>query len=158
MAFATDNKTKQCVEAFRKFDVDTQLGLFWFGYKDIKDQLTPTNAASSQTMAEAVFHQIEPLSKEEQLQAQRDIASCADTPISRAYGSLDPSAKLDVWLRLAQAMDRGTVIQVPEDYKLPDNTKEFVDMVTGLDFEQRLEFSRTTAFGMGAQPKPGVAL
>jgi len=158
MAFATDNKTKQCVEAFHKFDVDTQLGLLWFGYKDIKDQLTPTNAASSQAIAEAVFHQIEPLSKEEQLQAQREIASCADTPISRAYGALDPSAKLDVWLRLAQAMDRGSVIQVPEDYKLPDNTKQFVEMVRGLDFEQRLEFSRTTVFSMGAQPKPGAPM
>jgi hypothetical protein len=49
---------------------------------------------------------------------------------------LSSSAKLDVWLRLAQGMDKGTIIQVPDDYELPSQTKEFVEMVTQLDFEQ----------------------
>ncbi len=151
MTFTTDDKTKQTVQKFRKFDVDTQLGLLWFGYLELKDKLTPANATSSQTTAEAVFHQIEALPKEEQLQAQRDIAGCVDKPISRTYGALDPSAKLDVWLRLAQAMEKGTVIQVPSDYQLPDETKEFVDSIKGLDFEQRLDFMRSTAFEMGVK-------
>ncbi|MDP8966633.1 MAG: Orange carotenoid protein, partial [Cyanobacteriota bacterium] len=34
MTFATDDITKQSLEAFGRFDVDTQLGLLWFGYKD----------------------------------------------------------------------------------------------------------------------------
>ncbi len=151
MSFTTEDKTRQTVKQFRSFNVDTQLGLLWFGYLDIKDKLTPTNANSSQTTAAAVFNQIQALPKEEQLQAQRDIAGCVDTPISRMYGSLDSSAKLDVWLRLAQAMEKGTVIQVPSDYQLPSETKDFVDSITGLDFESRINFMRSVAFEMGVK-------
>lgn len=147
---------RQAVEAFRSFDADTQLGVLWFGYLDVKDQLTPGNANSSQKMAEAVFNQIQAMSKEEQLQAQRDIASRADTPISHQYGGLDPSAKLDVWLRLAQGIDNGTIIEVPSDYKLPSNTKEFTDMVKSMDFEQRLDLSRALVIGMGAGSNPAM--
>jgi hypothetical protein len=151
MTFAADEKTKESVKQFRSFDVDTQLALLWFGYLDIKDQLTPTNANSSQTAAASVFHQIEALSKEEQLQAQRDIVAGVDTPISRAYGAMDPSAKIDIWLRLAQAMERGDAIQVPSDYKLPERTKQFADSISSLDFEQRLDFMRSVSFEMGVK-------
>ncbi|HEY9905693.1 MAG TPA: orange carotenoid protein N-terminal domain-containing protein [Candidatus Sericytochromatia bacterium] len=151
MTFATDDITKKSLEAFSRFDVDTQLGLLWFGYKDIKDQLTPANATSAQETAEALFNTIQALSPEEQLQAQRDIASRADTDISRSYSSLSSSAKLDVWLRLAQGMDKGTIIQVPDDYELPSETKEFVDTVKPLDFEQRINFMRSAVVAMGAK-------
>jgi hypothetical protein len=151
MTFATDDITKQSLEAFSRFDVDTQLGLLWFGYKDIKDQLTPANATSAQETAEAMFNTIQALSPEEQLQAQRDIASRADTDISRSYSSLSSSGKLDVWLRLAQGMDKGTIIQVPNDYELPSETKEFVDTIKQLDFEQRINFMRSAVVAMGAK-------
>ncbi|HEY9892505.1 MAG TPA: orange carotenoid protein N-terminal domain-containing protein [Candidatus Sericytochromatia bacterium] len=151
MTFATDDVTKKAIEAFGGFDVDTQLGLLWFGYKDIKDQLTPANATSAQETAEALFHQIEALSPQEQLQAQRDIASGADTDISRSYSSLSSSAKLDIWLRLAQAMEKGTVIQVPDDYELPSETHDFVNTIKQLDFEQRINFMRSGVIAMGAK-------
>lgn len=151
MTFATDELTKKAIEAFEGFDVDTKLGLLWFGYKDIKDQLTPANTTSAQATAEALLHQIQALSPQEQLQAQRDIVNGTDTDISRSYSSLSSSAKLDIWLRLAQAMEQGTVIQVPDDYELPSDTKQFVDMVTQLDFEQRINFMRSGVIAMGAK-------
>lgn len=151
MTFATDDTTKQSLEKFQRFDVDTQLGLLWFGYKDIKDQLSPANQTSAQDTAEALFDQIQAMPQEQQLQAQRDIASGADTDVSRAYRSLSSSGKLDVWLRLAQGMDKGTVIQVPSDYELPSETQEFVSQVTSLDFEQRINFMRSAVIEMGAK-------
>ncbi|MBD1809280.1 Orange carotenoid protein [Microcoleus sp. FACHB-SPT15] len=153
MTFATDDITKQTLESFKGFDVDTQLAILWFGYLDIKDQLDPANATSAQTTAEAAFDQIQALSPEEQLQAQRDIASCADTPISHTYSSLSSSGKLDVWLRLAQGMEKGTVIQVPSDYQLPTETQEFTNSVKQLDFEQRINFMRSAVIAMGANPQ-----
>ncbi len=153
MTFATDDITRQSLEAFQRFDVDTQLGLLWFGYKDIKDQLTPANATSAQDTAEGLFNSIQDLSPEEQLQAQRDIAGCADTPISRSYSALSSSAKLDVWLRLAQGMEKGTVIQVPDDYELPAETKDFAETIQKLDFEQRINFMRSAVVAMGAKPQ-----
>lgn len=151
MTFATDDTTKQSVEAFQRFDVDTQLGLLWFGYKDIKDQLTPANQTAAQDTAGAVYNQITAMSKEEQLQAQRDIAGRADTDISRTYSALSSSGKLDVWLRLAQGMDEGVIIQVPSDYEPPSETKDFVDSVTNLEFEQRINFMRSVVIEMGAK-------
>ena len=153
MTFATDDITKQTLESFKRFDVDTQLAILWFGYLDIKDQLDPANATSAQTTAEALFDQIQALSPEEQLQAQRDIASCADTQISHTYSSLSSSGKLDVWLRLAQGMEKGTVIQVPSDYQLPAETQEFTNSVKQLDFEQRINFMRSAVIAMGANPQ-----
>lgn len=151
MTYSTEDKTRETVLQFRKFDVDTQLALLWYGYLDIKDQLTPANANSSETAGTAVFDQIQALPKEQQLQAQRDIVGGVDTPISRAYGAIDSSAKLAVWLKLAQAIEKGAVIEVPSNYQLPSETKEFVDSVTDLDFEERLNFTRSVVSDLGVK-------
>lgn len=151
MTFATDENTKQSIKEFQSFDVDTQLGILWFGYKDIKDQLSPANQTAAQDTAEAVFDQILALPKEGQLQAQRDIAGGADTDVSHTYKALSSSGKLDVWLRLAQGMDDGRIIQVPSEYELPSETKDFVDTIKKLDFEQRINFMRSVVIEMGAK-------
>lgn len=151
MTYATDENTKKSLETFKKFDVDTQLAILWFGYLDLKDKLNPGNAASAQDTAGAVYDQIKAMSKEEQLQAQRDIASGADSDISRTYNALSSSGKLDIWLRLAQGMDEGVIIQVPSDYQLPSETNEFVEQVKQLDFEQRINFMRSLVIEMGAK-------
>lgn len=151
MTFATDKTTQQALETFQRFDVDTQLGILWFGYLDIKDQLTPVNQTSAQETAEALFNEIQAMSKEDQLQAQRDIISGADSSVSHAYRSLSSSAKLDVWLRLAQGMEKGTVIQVPDNYELPAETNEFTNQIQQLDFEKRINFMRSAVVEMGAK-------
>ncbi|MBD2776669.1 orange carotenoid protein N-terminal domain-containing protein [Iningainema tapete] len=151
MTFTTDDKTKQSVQQFRRFDVDTQLALLWFGYLDIKDQLTPANQTSAQDTAGALYDQIKAMPQEQQLQAQRDIAANADTNVSRAYKALSSSGKIDVWLRLAQGIEEGVVIQVPSSYELPSQTNDFVKSIKGLDFEQRIDFTRSALFEMGAK-------
>lgn len=151
MTFATDDSTKQAVQQFQSFDVDTQLGLLWFGYLDIKDQLNPANSASAQDTAGALYDQIKAMSKEEQLQAQRDIASGADNDVSRTYSSLSSSGKLDLWLRLSQGMEEGVIIQVPSDYQPPSETQDFVNQITSLDFEKRIDFMRSSVIEMGAK-------
>jgi len=151
MTFATDDSTKQAVQQFQSFDVDTQLGLLWFGYLDLKDQLNPVNTTSAQDTAGALYGQIREMSQEEQLQAQRDIASGADSDISRAYTSLSSSGKLDVWLRLSQGMEEGVIIQVPSDYQPPSETQDFVNQIQSLDFEKRIDFMRSTVIEMGAK-------
>lgn len=151
MTFATDENTKRSLETFKKFDVDTQLGILWFGYLDLKDKLNPANAASAQDTAGALYDRIASMPQDQQLQAQRDIASGAASDISHSYGSLSSSGKLDVWLRLAQGMEEGVIIQVPSDYKLPSNTDEFVNQIQQLDFEQRINFMRSLVVEMGTK-------
>lgn len=150
MTFATNETTKKALQKFQGFDADTKLAVLWFGYLDIKEQLTPVNQTSAQTTAEALYDAIQAMSKEEQLQAQRDIISGADNDITRSYHALSSSAKLDTWLRLAQGMEEGTVIQVPDDYKLPSKTEEFTQQIKQLDFEERINFMRSAVIEMGA--------
>jgi hypothetical protein len=151
MTFATDETTRKSLETFQRFDADTQLGILWFGYLDIKDQLTPANATSAQAEAETIYHHILALPKEQQLQVQRDIISKADTDLSRAYGSMSSSSQLDIWLRLAQGMDKGEIIQVPSDYQLPEETNEFVSQIKQLGFEERINFMRSAVIEMGVK-------
>ncbi|MFN6514590.1 MAG: orange carotenoid protein N-terminal domain-containing protein [Nostoc sp. CreGUA01] len=140
MTYTVDESTRPALETFRRFDVDTQLGILWYGYLDIKDQLTPAPPQSVESPAKAVFDRIKSLSHQEQLQAQRDLIKGSATDISRGYNALSPNAKLEVWLLLAQGMENGTIIQVPSDYQLPSKTDEFTAIIKKLDFEQRINF------------------
>lgn len=139
------------LEKFQSFDVDTQLGLLWYGYLDLKEQLNPSNSTAAQAIAGALYDQIREMSSEQQLQAQRDIVSRTDNSISQSYKSLSSSAKLDLWLRLAQGMEEGVIIQLPSDYELPSNTQEFANSIKELDFEQRVNFMKSAVVEMGAQ-------
>lgn len=151
MTFATDENTKRSLETFKGFDVDTQLALLWFGYLDLKDKLNPANAASAQDTAGALYDRIKAMPQDQQLQAQRDIAGGTDSDISHSYSALSSSGRLDVWLRLAQGMDEGVIIQVPSDYKLPSETDEFVNQISQLEFEQRIDFMRSLVVEMGSK-------
>lgn len=152
MTYLTLDAVKQPLQQFEQFDADTQLALLWYGYLDIKENLTPAPSHKVEDLAQAIYDQISPLSDEDQLQAQRDIANRADTAISREYGALSPSAKLEVWLLLAQGMESGDIVNVPNDYQLPDQTQDFVNHIKGLDFEQRINFTRNAVTKMGLNP------
>jgi Orange carotenoid protein, N-terminal len=153
MTFATDENTKQSLETFNSFDVDTQLAILWFGYLDLKEKLNPGNSTSAQDSAEALYDRIKAMPQDQQLQAQRDIASGTESDISRSYSALSSSGRLDVWLRLAQGMDEGVIIQVPADYQLPSETDEFVNQIKQLDFEQRINFVRSLVVEMGSKSR-----
>ncbi|MGF1988882.1 MAG: orange carotenoid protein N-terminal domain-containing protein [Nostoc sp. ZfuVER08] len=140
MAYAVNESTKPALEIFRRFDVDTQLGILWFGYLDIKNQLQPAPPPSVESLGKAVFDRIKVLSHQEQLQAQRDLLQSKANDISQSYNTLIPNAKLEVWLLLAQGMEDGTIIPAPSDYQLPSETDEFTAIIKQLDFEQRINF------------------
>ncbi|MDZ8240163.1 MAG: orange carotenoid protein N-terminal domain-containing protein [Nostoc sp. ChiQUE01a] len=139
MTYTVDEKTRPALEIFRRFDVDTQLGILWFGYLDIKNQLQPAPPESVEVPGKAVFDQIQALPQQEQLQAQRDLLTGAND-IGRGYKELIPNSRLVVWLLLSKGIENGTIIGVPEDYQLPSETDEFTAQIKQLDFEQRISF------------------
>ncbi|MEH2444835.1 MAG: orange carotenoid protein N-terminal domain-containing protein [Nostoc sp.] len=149
MTYTADEKTKPALEVFKRFDVDTQLGLLWFGYLDIKEQLQPAPPERIEVPAKAVFDLFLDLSPEEQLQGQRDIIKGAANNISQAYNALSANSRLDVWLLLAQGIDNGTIIPVPSDYQPPAETDEFVALIKNLDFEERINFLLTLVQELG---------
>ncbi|HEY9906140.1 MAG TPA: orange carotenoid protein N-terminal domain-containing protein [Thermosynechococcaceae cyanobacterium] len=149
MTFTSDRATEQALEKFSQFDGDTKLALLWYGYLDIKDKLNPGPGASVTVPATALYDIITTHPAEQQLQVQRDIINGADTEASHSYKALASSAKLELWLLLAQGMENGSIIGVPSDYKLPAETDEFVAMIKGLEFEQRINFTRSAVQAAG---------
>ena len=149
MTYITDNAIKQPLELFNSYDVDTQLALLWLGYLDIKSSLNPSPDYKTENIASKLFDRFKNSSHDEQLKAMRDIAGKENTTISREYAALSPSAKLDIWLMLAQGMEDGTVVGYPDDYNLPESTQEFTNAVKQVDFEQRINFVRNAVVDMG---------
>lgn len=155
MTYTTDNATKEALKQFRQFDADTQLGLLWVGYLDLKNQLQPGEGPSVSEPARALYDHIAALPQEQQLQAQRDIVNGVDADHTRLYDALASSARLEVWLLLAQGMEQGRIIRPGEDYKLPESTNEFANQIQQLDFEQRINFTRSAVVDMGTAKQEG---
>jgi len=101
-------------------------------------------------MAHTIYDEIKVLPQEQQLQAQRDILSGADSQFGKSYSALSNSARIEIWLLLGQGMESGEIINVPSDYKLPEQTHEFSDYISGLGFEERVEFMQAAVQAMGA--------
>ncbi|MHC5725954.1 MAG: orange carotenoid protein N-terminal domain-containing protein [Nostoc sp.] len=149
------------VQAWQKLDVDQQLALFWFIYKEIGRSITPAApgaSTASPEIAEGLFNQVKELSHEEQLQVQRDLINKVDTLISREYGSLGDTTKLLFWYRLSQGMENGTIIPIPDDYQLSSESKALFGRIQGLEFEQQITLFRDYVSPMGAQAKAGAEI
>ena len=159
MTSTTISSYDQGKQAFKGLDVDTQLALLWFVYTKIGSSVTPAApGAAGSEIAQGLFNQVKELSHEEQLQVQRDIASNADTLISREYGSLSPETKLAFWYFLAQGMEKGTIIPVPPDYELPQEGKDLLGRIESMDFQQQIDFLRGAVLPMGAEAKGGAEI
>lgn len=142
-------------DALKALNVDDQLGLLWFVYTKMGKSITPAApGASGSEIAQGLFDQVKALPHPEQLQVQRDIATNADTQISREYGSLSPETKLAFWYFLAQGMENGTIIPMPPDYQLPQAGKDLLAKIEGLSFQEQIDFLRGAVLPMGAE-NPG---
>ncbi|MEG4454429.1 orange carotenoid protein N-terminal domain-containing protein [Microcoleus sp. N9_A1] len=159
MTFSTTSAYDQGKADMQSLNVDDQLGLLWFVYTEMGKSITPAApGAAGSEIAEGLFEQVKPLPKEEQLQVMRDIASKANTEISRMYGSMSPETKLAFWYFLAVGMDEGTIIPVPSDYKLPEAGNALLAKIKGMDFQQQIDFLRGTVLEMGAEAAPGAGI
>jgi Orange carotenoid protein, N-terminal len=156
-----DPTIREYVQAWQNINVDQQLALFWFIYKEMGGSITPAApgaSTASSEIAEGLFNQVKELSHEQQLQVQRDLINKVDTQISREYGSLGDTTKLLFWYRLSQEMENGTIIPIPDDYQLSSESKELFGKIQGLAFEQQMTLFRDYVAPMGAQPKPGAEI
>ena len=155
---SNDETIGQSVKALQALDVDDQLALFYFVYKEMGSSITPAAPGASTVspeIAEGLFNQVKDLSHEEQLQLQRDLINKADTQYSRMYGSMGETTKLLFWYRLSQGMDSGTIIPMPSDYKLSSQAEELFNKIKGIEFQQQITLFRDYVAPMGAEAKPG---
>ena len=154
-----DQALSQHVKSFQSLDVDDQLGLFYFLYKEMGDSVTPAAPGASTVstdVADGLFNQVKELSHDQQLQLQRDLINKADNQYTRMYGSMSDTTKLLFWYRLSQGMDQGTIIPMPSDYKLSSQAEQVFNAIKGIDFEQQITLFRDYVSPMGAEPKQGA--
>lgn len=153
-----DPTIRECVTAWQGLNVDEQLALFWFVYKEMGDSITPAAPGASTVspeIADGLFNQVKEFSHEEQLQFQRDLINKADTEYTRMYGSLSDTTKLLFWYRLSQGMDQIIIIPMPPDYKLSSEAQQILNKIIQVDFEQQITLFRDYVSSMGAEAKPG---
>ena len=158
---SNDETVKQSVKALQGLNVDDQLGLFYFIYKEMGSSITPAApgaSTASADIAEGLFNQVKDMSHEEQLQLQRDLINKADTEYTRMYGSMGETTKLLFWYRLSQGMDSGTIIPMPSDYSLSSQAEELLNKVKEIEFQQQITLFRDYVAPMGAEPKPGSGI
>ncbi|RCJ38355.1 Orange carotenoid protein [Nostoc minutum NIES-26] len=157
----SDPTIREHVQAWQKLDVDQQLALFWFIYKEMGSSITPAAPGASTVspdIAEGLFNQVQELSHEEQLKVQRDLIQKVDSVISREYSSLSDTTKLLFWYRLAQGMDSGSVIPVPPEYQLSPEAKTLLNKIQQLAFEQQIALFRDYVAPLGTEPKAGAEI
>jgi hypothetical protein len=141
------------VEMFSRLSIDEQLAFLWYAYTEVGRSITPAapGKANLQLM-EGLFNQIKQMSREEQTQLMRELASNADTPISRAYASFGINAKLGFWWQLGEWMKQGLVAPMPIGYQMSSQVGAVLEAVKKLDPGQQITILRNTVVDMGFDP------
>lgn len=154
-----DPEIKQAVQSFQSLEVDDQLALFYFIYKEMGKSITPAAPGASTAgtdIAEGLFNQVKEKSHEEQLQLQRDLINNADNEYTRMYGSMSETTKLLFWYRLSQGMDSGEIIPMPSDYQISAQAEELFGKIKEMEFQKQITMFRDYVGPMGAEAKPGA--
>lgn len=155
----SDQNISRALSSYENLSTDDKLALLWYVYTKMGTSVTPAApGAAADEIAEGLFNQVKELSFEEQLDVQRKIIEGQDTLISREYGSLSENTKLYFWYRLAQGMEAGTIVPVPDGYEASGSVKQLLSQVEAMDFEQQITFLRDAVIQGGAEPKAGTAV
>lgn len=139
--------------AFGSLNVDDKLGLLWEIYKSMGNMVTPAAVGAARLQfAQGLLEQVKSLSHDEQLQFMRDLANQYATPMTRAYGVLTNNTKLAFWYQLAELMQSGAVVPVPNGYKLSRAALDVFNKVVNLEFGQQIAVLRRIVIPMGFDP------
>ncbi|MBD1850368.1 orange carotenoid protein N-terminal domain-containing protein [Leptolyngbya sp. FACHB-711] len=138
---------------FKQLTVDDQLAVLWYAYTEMGRSITPAAPGAARLQfAEGILAQIKKMAYDDQLQVMRDLASNANTPISRSYGVLSVNTKLAFWYQLGEMMVQGTVAPMPAGYQLSEAGRSVLEMIKQLDMGQQITVLRNTVVNMGVDP------
>lgn len=152
----TTNNVNKAVQVFQHFNEDEKLALLWFIYTEIGRAIDPKGGPDTNgfNIVEPLINRIKQTPQNEQLQVQRDIvAGNISNPIVRTYADLSSSGRLAFWYVLAQAMDEGAVVQVPADFQVSSEARNFLNSFKTFDFNDQITFMRNVVALVGPAPK-----
>jgi len=155
MSYTTTDTFPDLLESFQQLDTDEQLALFWYIYTEMGDSITPAAPGASTVstnVADSLFEQVKAMSREEQLQVQRDLIERKNTLISREYGAFSDTTKLLFWYLLAVGMSNNTIVPMPPDYDLTPEAENLFSKIKRLEFSQQMNLFRDYVSPMGVDP------
>lgn len=141
----------QAVQALKVLDVDSQLALMWDLFYDIKEQLNPGGEEmTGDDVASDLVERLKQMSKDEQLQALRNLMESADTNVTQDYRSFSEKGKLFFWYLLAQSTETGSTATIPFNYEKSAQAKELLEQLKTLKFQKKVDFISSTVANLGA--------
>ncbi|AFY74032.1 NTF2 domain-containing protein [Synechococcus sp. PCC 7502] len=141
------------IAAFDKLNVEDRLALLWYAYTEMGRSITPAALGSARiVLAQGILEQIKQMSPAAQTQVMTDLASGADTPISRSYGSFSVNTKLGFWYELGEMMQQGLVARIPAGYEITPEANAVLETIKNLDAGQQITVLRNTVVNMGYDP------
>ena len=133
------------IEQLKSLSSDDQLAVLWFAYKDlVQGNVTPEPEREGENLGQAnsLIDKIKGMSKDDQIQVQKDILGGSDREEFNTYKSYSSNQRLFFWYQLAAAMEQGSVVEFPNDYQLSGKGKELLDNLKTVGFDQQLVFIR----------------
>ena len=138
------------IALFEQLNVDDQLALLWYAYTEMGRTITPAAPGAARLQfAEGMLNQIKQMPEADQMQVMRELASHADTPISRSYGYFSVNTKLAFWYELGELMKKGLVAPVPTGYQMSRGVEAVLEAIKKLDPGQQITVLRNTVVDMG---------
>lgn len=87
---------------FSQADIDTRLSVLWFLSKRLyQTSKTAAPVALFSQVVQGLIQQVDQLSREDRIDALREIVAGSNTRLSEAYSDLNANMKLAFWYRLA---------------------------------------------------------
>jgi len=153
----SEQNISSALSSYCNLSTDDKLAFLWYVYTKMGTSVTPAApGAAADEIVEGLFNQVKDLSHEEQLDVQRKVIESQSTTISREYGSLSENSKLYFWYRLAQGMEAGTIIPMPDNYEPSGSVTELLSQIESMEFEQQITLLRNAAIDGGAEAKSGA--
>lgn len=138
------------IALFDQLSVDDKLAYLWYAYTEMGRTITPAAPGAARLqLAESLLTEIKHMSNEEQTQVMRDLASRADTPISRSYGFFSVNTKLAFWYELGELMKKGIVAPIPTGYQMSPGVEVVLEATKKLDPGQQITVLRNAVVDMG---------
>ena len=138
------------IALFDQLNVDDQLAYLWYAYTEMGKTITPAAPGAARLqLAESLLTQIKQMSREDQTKVMRDLASRADTPISRSYGFFSVNTKLAFWYELGELMKQGLITPIPVGYQMSPGVQFVLEATQKLDQGQQITVLRNTVVEMG---------
>ncbi len=110
--------------------------------------------AAGSEIAESLCNQLKALSPSDQIKAQQDIATGANTLLIREYGSLSDDTKLAFWYYLGLGMANGSNAPLPPGTEPSQASQDLLAQLEAMDHGKQISFLRGSVDGMGAEPAP----